>query len=113
MWVFHPEAGFFSVVADPAKPGRLVVRARVRQDLDNLARFLPRLTRTRETPDRDYPYRAWCSPAQWADAVARMAATITYTNFKSEVLRRQGPARERRYHRVWAVMLGAEQEVGD
>ncbi len=112
MWVFHPAAGFFSVVADPAKPGRLVVRARVRQDLDDLrARFLPKLTRTQETRHRDYWYRAWCSPAEWAAAVGRMAATITYTNFKSEVLQRQGPARERIYHRVWALILELDRDA--
>lgn len=98
-------------MADPAKPNCLVVRARVRQDLDDLrARFLPKLTLTRETPDRDYRYRAWCSPAEWAAAIACMAATITYGNFKSEVSRRQGSAREQLYHRVWAVMLDAENE---
>lgn len=110
MWVFHPEAGFFSVVRDPDKQGRLVVRARIRRDLDDLrTRFLPALTRTVETASRDYRYRAWCFPSQWANAVANMS--IQYDNFKGETLRRQGPDRERVYHRVWAIMLAAEDEI--
>jgi hypothetical protein len=110
MWVFHPEAGFLSVVRDPNKQSRLVVRARVRQDLEN--RFLSRLTGTVATPSRDYGYRGWCSPAEWGAAVASMATSVTYDNFKLEVLRRQGVAREQLYHRVWATMLNAEEELG-
>ena len=35
MWIFHPD-GFCSVVIDAEKPGNLLVRARVRADLERL-----------------------------------------------------------------------------
>ena len=43
-------------------------------------------------------------------AVAILAAAIDYDNFKKTVAERQGPERERAYMRVWAEMLGLQEE---
>lgn len=110
MWIFVAEVGFFSIVQDDLE--LLVVRARVRSDLDTLrARYLPALSATEVTSTRDYPYRGYCRPEDWAFASARMALSIRYRNFKAETLRTQGEAREQLYSRVWATMLGAEENL--
>lgn len=109
MWIFVADVGFFSVVQED---DLLVVRARVRSDLDALrARYLPALSATEVTSTRDYPYRGYCRPEDWAFAVARIALAIRYRNFKAEVLRTQGLAREALYARVWASMVGAEERL--
>lgn len=110
MWIFVADVGFFSIVQDDFD--LLVVRARVRSDLDALrTRYLPALSATEVTSTRDYPYRGYCRPEDWAFAAARLALAIRYRNFKAEVLRTQGVAREELYARVWATMLGAEESL--
>jgi len=110
MWIFVADAGFFSIVKDDSD--LLVVRARVRSDLDALrTRYLPALSATEATSMRDYPYRGYCRAEDWAFAVARIALSIRYRNFKAEVLRTQGEARELLYARVWTTMLGAEENL--
>jgi hypothetical protein len=109
MWLFTPK-GFYSVVMPTDAPkkhrGKLVVRARVRGDLDNLRNtWLPELTNTSELPNRDYAFRAYCTRQQMADAMSRIALSIDYDNFKNEVYAQQGQRRESVYHKVWAAML--------
>ncbi len=109
MWLMTP-LGFVSVVEKPGDP-HLTVRARVRADLDRLrAEVCPTLTPTIAGAGTDYPYRATCSHEAWATAVADMARSIDYSNFKSTVSQRQGHARARVYGRVWQQLLELERE---
>lgn len=104
MWVFTPD-GFYSAVLTP-KGDRMQIRARVASDLDTLRdKYLPELTETVESHDTDYRYRGYCSREDWATAVAQMALTIDYANFKDEVDRVQGPRRHAVYGRVWSALL--------
>ncbi len=114
MWLFTT-IGFFSVTRDTSTPNskRLQVRARVKGDLDLLrSSFLPELTPTIQLPARDYPYRGYCSKEQMGAAMLEISMAIDYTNFKSEVTRKQGLAREQLYHQVWSVMNNAEDKIG-
>ncbi len=105
MWLFT-NIGFFSVVRKPRET-RLTVRARVASDLDALrAQYLPELGPTVEGAGTDYRFRARVDAADLARATAAMIEGISYSNFKSEVRRAQGPEREATYHRVWDEMLG-------
>jgi hypothetical protein len=107
MWLITP-TGFYSIVSKPgdAAAGQFTIRARVRADLDALrSGWLPALTATHESTDTDYRFRATAPQADVAAAVARMVASIDYSNFKDEVAERQGSARVRRYHDVWAALL--------
>jgi hypothetical protein len=111
VWLFTT-VGFFSIVAEKDSPRRLVVRARIEEDLDALrGRYLPELSETVKLAARDYRYRGWCSHAAFARAAGRIARDITYSNFKSEVARKQGPAREALYAEIWSLMLNAEQRL--
>ena len=96
--------GFFSVVAHSDEPRTVIVRARAREDLDNLRReHLPDLEIV-ENGGTDYAFRAFVSRDEWEHAAQQMAADIDYPNFKDAVAARQGYARADVYHDVWATM---------
>lgn len=109
MWLFT-NIGFFSVVRKPAET-RLTVRSRVGSDLDALrAQYVPELGPTIEGAGTDYRFRAHVEAADLARGAAAMIEAITYSNFKNEVRRAQGPEREATYHRVWDEMLGVGRD---
>lgn len=116
MWIFFNDA-FLSIVA-PApgsnadKNGELVVRARLKGDLE---RAFPGV-RVRETKsqERDYRFRATVSRAIVAETLAGRVKRIDYTNFKSSVDDpAKGKAKEKWRHdlymRVWSVMFNAQE----
>jgi hypothetical protein len=103
MWIFTT-LGFFSTVAHPEHADAVIVRARVRADIEALrAHVLPDLEIT-ETRHRDYRFRATVSRDEWAHAVEQLALEIDYPNFKVAVAARQGTDRAHAYGRVWSVM---------
>lgn len=110
MWLITP-VGFFSVVQKPADvaAGTLTVRSRVRSDLDALrAAVLPELTPTKETTSSDYRFRAQAPKTAVAAALAKLAESIDYSNFKDVVAQRQGKERAHLYHGVWDVLYAMQ-----
>ena len=113
MWIYLP-CGFFSVVKpEPSNANepdnRLMVRARVAEDLDNLrALFIPELSPTRKTPSRDYLFRAFCTSEEYARGMYMVAMSIDYTNFKDEV-KKADPDRARLYMGVWSDMINVQE----
>jgi hypothetical protein len=109
VWLLIPD-GFVSVVHGAGEED-LCVRARSSVDLDRLReRFMPELSETVTTPGSDYLYRAWISRDAFGKGLGRIAAELTYPNFKSEVGKRD-PERAHLYGRVWAT-LGEIQPGG-
>lgn len=84
---------------DPERdPRELQVRARRRQDLEILRRtHLPELGKTIRLRGTDYEYRAYCTRAQWGQALARIAEGIEYVKFKDT-------ARDDQLHRLYLSM---------
>ncbi len=110
MWLFT-NIGFFSAVQ---KPGTdfLTVRARVKQDLDNLRqKYLPQLSATQAKGGTDYPWRATVSHADFAAALGKIAMDIDYSNYKNEVSARQGKARASRYGKVWQALYDMPEDA--
>ena len=118
MWIFT-RYGFFSAVCarlqdgqhgQPIDPNRLMIRARVRQHLDDLrSRFPDQLGACQilEHTGSDYAYRIFVDKPTWCEVMAALAAETDYDNFKTEVLRHQGKdgaAYEHALHKVWSVM---------
>lgn len=106
MWLITP-IGFFSIVQKPGdKPaGTLTVRARLRSDLAALKQhYLPGLGTINESSDTDYRFRATASREEVSSAMAHLVDGLEYSNFKSEVSKRQGHARSKLYHDVWSVL---------
>lgn len=102
MWLFLP-SGFYSIVAKPGDE-RLVIRARVRADLERL-RGTFAIGPIRAGAGTDYEFRASITREAFADGLATFAMDIDYPNFKSEVARKLGWERERVYHSVWSLLL--------
>lgn len=96
MWVFLSDS-FLSIVAHRTKPGVLLVRARVRGDIE---RAFPG-TRAKRTPTADYLFRAEIPSIAVGTAIAAQVDAISYDNFKGSV---SDPARHSAYMRVWSDM---------
>lgn len=108
MWTITTQ-GAYSTVAHRSKPGTLLVRCRVQEDLRNLEAQVPGVKdRMYEDRSADYPWRAEVSIEEWAMALARLACAIDYDNFKNAVSKRQGAARSSIYHGVWNVLTKLE-----
>ena len=106
MWLLTP-IGFFSIVQKPDDRTRntLTVRARVRQDLESLRlRYLPGLGEIRESRSNDYRFRAQAPRSEISAAMSSMVDELSYGNFKTQVRKEQGPARESVYHDVWCAL---------
>ena len=100
--------GFYSAVEDyfDKEKKRVVVRARQRQDLENLIELgIGGITKESIVEDRtaDYRYRIFITKADWANILAAEASQIDYNNFKSEVstVDKQHAAA---YGQVWHVL---------
>ena len=108
MWVFTTH-GFLSVVEHRQQPDTLIVRARVRSDLNAAReRYFPSLTRTEFSDKSDYPYRGQISRKAFAKGMRKVVADITYGNFKNAVEENQGNARSSIYMRIWSALIDLE-----
>ncbi len=100
--------GFFSVVAHRDDEAMLLVRARVRGDLEALRdRHLPGHD-ILEWEGSDYRFRLVASRDEWARVAGELGAGIDYANFKDAVAEGQGASRARLYSRVWQTMFGLQ-----
>jgi ADP-ribose pyrophosphatase YjhB (NUDIX family) len=103
MWLITP-IGFFSIVekSNDIQAGTLTIRSRVASDLDDLRKTcLPELGLVMTGTGTDYRFRATAPRAAVAQAMSRIIEDLHYSNFKTEVAKRQGRAREAVYHKVW------------
>jgi hypothetical protein len=82
MWLCFNNA-FVSAVAHHSQPDMLVVRARMKEHLENL--FPDMKDRIIMAPERDYRWRVLVDRKQFADLVASRIEEISYTNFKDSV----------------------------
>jgi len=111
MWVFG-KTGFLSIVKHRYLPGRLMIRARVREDLESFVSLLDEISgghhKIKKTSDADYGFRTTARKEVVAQAIARLTAEIDYTNFKDEIHKQADPDRDRAYMDVWAAMHGLQ-----
>jgi hypothetical protein len=78
MWLFTT-IGFFSVVAHRDDPGTILIRARVREDLDSLRRHhLPDLEITDAAGT--YAFEALVSRDEWEHAAQQLSRSVDYTD---------------------------------
>ena len=105
MWLFSKQ-GFVSIVQCRHVPGQLLVRARVKTDLDHFLGVVEQLGGSlhtiEETPTADYRFRSVVKREHVAQVVAMLASDIDYPNFKNSV---HGDwKRDETYMQVWAAM---------
>lgn len=112
MWIAST-TGFLSAVQHRDDPRLLVVRARVKADLEPLRAFVDRAEGA--PPEvlsyqfSDYPWRVIAHRALVAAFVAEAVQAIDYGNYKDAVAERQGKPRAAVYGRVWGAMLDLER----
>ncbi len=107
MWVVSTR-GFFSVVQDDDDPTCVLIRARVRADLDALREILPTVEPWHDSA-ADYAWRARVARSEWAYALGVLAGEIDYRNFKNAVAERQGRERAGVYGEVWGVLCDLQR----
>jgi hypothetical protein len=116
MWIFT-EIGFFSAVCMEDDLSVVMVRGRVKKDMERLIDAINQLgldaPEILEWEHRDYPYRILLLQNEWADVLAFLSKRVAYTNFKNRVKEVDGAGRASLYGRIWGVMLGAAQSIGE
>ena len=111
MWVFINQLGFFSAVEHRDDSSKVMVRARVKQDIENLATAINANPKTiLETPNADYACRLTTTKDIWANLLAAEAKKIDYDNFKNAALSPDDNRRSRAYHNVWSAMFELQQK---
>ena len=105
MWIFRNDA-FLSVVEDRNDRDKLVVRARFREDINNVFPDVEPI----ETTDSDYRFRVWMPRKEVADAMMQSVEAIDYDNFKSSIPGNDWKRRQA-CSGVWSVMHRAQQNA--
>lgn len=101
--------GFFTAVRSDEDPDMLVIRGRVRQDMLNVAKYMPNMGKIEFHKERDYPYRALITPEDFGEGMKRLCMeTIDYEKFKPAVAAKQGAKREALYTRIWSLLVALE-----
>lgn len=114
MWLITP-LGFFSIVqkTEDIQRDTLTVRARIETDLDNLRNGpLPTLGPTLLGGGTDYACRASAPREDVAKALSGLVSGLNYSNFKTEVGKRQGKARAHLYGEVWNTLYKLQTQPG-
>ena len=106
MWMYTKD-GFFSAVQDRGDDGRILVRSRIKEDIEKLASYLDEARPDNKheilvTPDGDYGFRMSVLRAEWKCYLHESVSDLDYFNFKSEV--HGEPDRDQAYMQVWSAM---------
>lgn len=108
MWIFTPTA-MVSIVAHREKPGVLMVRARLKGDLQ---RLFPGC-KVKVTPAADYRFRAEIPRAAAAAVLANFIAELDYPNVKGAIPHgsQVHDLRHQAMNEVWGVMHRAQSRA--
>ena len=99
MWIMTPTS-FVSIVAHRSKPDALLVRARLKGDLQ---RLFPGC-KPKTTPAADYRFRIEVSREKAAAVIAGELRRLSYDNVKGAIPKGKAhDARDRAMHATWAV----------
>ncbi len=82
MWL-ATQHGFYSIVQKPA--GQFHVRARCKQDLENLIALVSVEAPLHHTTDGDYAWRIVVGQPEVSKIMAALATSIDYSNFKDRI----------------------------
>jgi hypothetical protein len=111
MWIFTT-TGFYTVAENTKDRNTVLVRARVKKDLEDFRDVYVR-------PDQDakityhetydYPYRMILPKNIFAEAMALTALDVNYPKFKEAVAKRQGRSRANFYTMLWGHLTRLEE----
>lgn len=103
MWVVTRH-GFYSAVQHRDDPGRLLVRARARSDLDAMLAVLGRDSEVVNDTCADYRYRVTIEREAWATFLAAEAAGVDYESHAKEAMAGSDRRRYDAYLDCWAAL---------
>ncbi|WP_019024064.1 MULTISPECIES: hypothetical protein [unclassified Thioalkalivibrio] len=107
MWVFLPDCAV-SIVAHRDHEDSLLVRARLRGDLERFLAGCEEAGGVTETPDADYRFRAVVQRSVVGAILSDQAAGMEYDNFKNQV-RPDEDLRHSWYYRAWQSGLNCQE----
>ena len=108
MWIITRK-GFLSIVEvkGGVHDGRLLVRGRLKEDVQAALTGVGYRPKPIYTPEADYTWRAYIDRTDFSEWIMREIEDIHYPNFKAQV--KKDGASEKRLallHQVWAVLKG-------
>jgi hypothetical protein len=111
MWLFTNK-GFYTVVENQNDKNTVILRSRVRKDIEDFRKdFLPENTpKVTFHIDYDYPYRLIVPKKDFAIAMFDAVMDIDYKKFKESVREKQGSARSSFYTMIWSKMIDLEKD---
>ena len=112
MWLFT-KRGFYSIISK--KESEWHVRARAREDLENLNALAGTSYTVHCSENADYRWRMVVSGEEARALIAKLAADIDYSNFKGVVGRTPGQQDKLDIlHQIWGLMYDYQcrKEVG-
>ncbi len=115
MWLFTKH-GFFSIVQDKDDEDYLLVRSRVKGDIESLIedysdyKSRARDLAVQETKNSDYRYRIRLSRKTASDLLAKAILDIDYTNYKAAV-HMVDQRRSEYYGMIWAIMADMQDNL--
>ena len=111
MWL-ATQHGFFSIVQKESD--LYFIRARVRQDLENLVQLAGlegEQSEIHEWPQADYRYRIFVDFETLLEVMVQLTARLDYPNFKGRIYEREDQAHKLgAYHRIWELMSDLQHE---
>jgi uncharacterized protein YbgA (DUF1722 family) len=105
VWIYS-SIGFFSLTNHRDRPDTVMVRGRVRSDMERFLQALPEAARQSEiieTHDTDYRYRILADRQATGDVVGKLAANMDYIGFKDTVADKYGNLRKGIYMSIWEL----------
>jgi hypothetical protein len=106
MWIINQD-GFYSAVKKDCGKDELLVRARLKEDLERLAAKLDiPASKIVETPKADYRYRLVANAKAFSQYLADEALAIDYDNFKASLPHNTTAdiKRSKAYISVWSAL---------
>ena len=107
MWLFT-KYGFYSIVKKPFPDVGMVyqVRARVKNDLENLKKAAGLDNKVYDSGFTDYRYRILANDEEYQKIMDAVSKAVDYPNFKSEVAKHKDQDEKLIcYHKVWGAMM--------
>ncbi len=108
MWVITRH-GFYSAVQHRDDGGQILVRARVRSDLDAMLALLGRDSEVVSDPCADYRFRTTIERGAWAAFLAAEAAGVDYESHAKEAMAGSDRRRYDAYLDCWAALARLQQ----
>ncbi len=106
MWIFT-KYGFYSIVQDNNDKNLFKVRARKKEDLEELQKKVDGISLFKIHKDEraDYRFRIFITSEKLVEIMVMFSTSIDYSNFKDSIYRNKAQKDKLdSYHQIWEVM---------